>query len=153
MTAGLFCSPQLTHTPLGWRCAACCLSVCLVLCQSGHGPYSLKHLLEQLLNIMLVMSLLHLLMRNFGVSWSLSLGSLPPPERDQASCLYFTDSSFVPEQVGMDKVSWRQVGDFSLQYGLDYFRTRIIVSGSAYFSFEESPLHPTFQGPLFLSLY
>lgn len=26
--------------------------------------------------------------------------------------LYFTGSSFVPEQVGMDKVSWRQVGDF-----------------------------------------
>lgn len=62
-------------------------------------------------------------------------------------------SSFVPEQVGMDKVSWRQVGDFSLQYGLDLFRTGIITSGSAYFSFEESPLHLTFQDLLFLSLY
>lgn len=144
MTAGLFCSPQLTHTPLAQGCAACCLSVYLVLCQSGHGPYSLKHLLEHVLNIMMVLSLLHVLMRNFGVSCSLSLGSLPPPERDQASCLYFRDSSFVPEQVGMDKVSWRQVGDFSLQYGLDCLRTRIITSGSAYFSLEESPLHLTF---------
>lgn len=153
MTAGVFCSPQLTHTPPAWRCAACCLSVYLVLCQSDHGPYSLKHLLEQVLNMVLVMSSLHSLMRNFGGSWSLSLGSLPPPERDQADCLCFTDSSFVPEQIGMDKVSWRQVGEFSVQYGLDCFRTMLITSKSAYFRFEESPLHLTFQGLLFLSLY
>lgn len=75
------------------------------------------------------------------------------PERDQASCLYFTNSSFVPEQVGMDNISWREADDFSLQCALDCFRTRIITSGSRYFSFEESPVHPTFQGLLFLRLH
>lgn len=85
----ILCFTTHPHTPLAQnRCYLLYIWCCAKrLCERGHSPYTLKPLLKQVLNITLLLSWVHLLVRNLGVNWSLSLGSLLPLEWDQVSSL------------------------------------------------------------------
>lgn len=89
MTAGLFCSPQLTHTPLAQGCAACLCIWCCAKVLMVHTPETFagtgaKHYAGLVMAAFTAEEFWCQLKPVTG----LSLGSLPPPEgTKQAVCI------------------------------------------------------------------